>query len=53
MIDYDWQDDSKKSYDLALEIKRNRGDRYWPKRESEKHGTGRTGASESDHPSTE
>lgn len=53
MRDYDWKDDSKKCYDLALEIKRNRSDTYWPKRESEKHGTGRTGASEQDYSSTE
>lgn len=49
MTDYDWQDDSKKCYDLALEIKRNRGDKYWPKRESEKYGATGTSFTERDH----
>lgn len=34
--DYDWRDDAKKCYELAIKVKRERGDKYWPKRESDK-----------------
>ncbi len=28
--EYDWSDDAKKSYDLAVKTKRERGDKHWP-----------------------
>lgn len=27
---YNWRDDAKKSYDLAVKTKRERGDKHWP-----------------------
>jgi len=33
---YDPAEDGRKSYDVAVEAKRKRGDRHWPKRASEK-----------------
>lgn len=32
---YDWEDDAIKSYSLAIELKRERGDNSWPIRESD------------------
>ncbi len=32
MVDYNPSDDAKKSYDLAIEAKRERGDTHWPDR---------------------
>ncbi|MEN5278888.1 hypothetical protein ABE527_18325 [Brucella sp. TWI432] len=33
MSEYDPRDDSRKSYDVAVEAKRQRGDTHWPDRE--------------------
>lgn len=32
MSEYDPRDDSRKSYDVAVEAKRKRGDAHWPER---------------------
>ncbi|MCX2696361.1 zinc-ribbon domain-containing protein [Ochrobactrum chromiisoli] len=32
MTEYDPRDDSRKSYDVAVEAKRKRGDTHWPER---------------------
>lgn len=29
--EYDWRDDAKKCYELAIKVKRERGDKHWPK----------------------
>lgn len=29
MTEYNWRDDAKKSYDLAVKVKRERGDKHW------------------------
>lgn len=34
-VDYDAAEDSRKSYDAAVEAKRKRGDKHWPKRASQ------------------
>ena len=38
-VEYDPADDAKKSYDLAVQVKRERGDTHWPERASEKAKT--------------
>ena len=45
---YDWADDAKKCYNLAVKVKRERGDNYWPERKD--NGATRKSASEPNYP---